>query len=134
MRYIPFHRIRDTTVNSNNQLVGPPYHYDAAGNLINDGSHSYAYDANDQIKSVDGGSTASYVYDAFGHRVSKTAGGVSTDYVYDILGRVVAEIGGAAEAPVGTPAMSTWAATTLQNIGTRPRTSSSRINWVPRAS
>ena len=29
------------TVNSQNQLAGLPYQYDAAGNMINDGNHTY---------------------------------------------------------------------------------------------
>jgi len=33
------------TVNAQNRLSGSPYQYDAAGNLVNDGSHTYIYDA-----------------------------------------------------------------------------------------
>ncbi len=85
-----FHAI----VNAQNRLVGPPYQYDAAGNLIFDGSHSYTYDAENRIVQVDGGATATYLYDAEGQRVRKTAGGVNTEYIYDLSGNVVAEVGG----------------------------------------
>jgi len=74
------------TANAKNQIVG--YAYDAAGNLLNDGVHSYAYDAENRITQVDGGATASYVYDAFGKRVEKTAGGNITEYVYNADGQV----------------------------------------------
>jgi RHS repeat-associated protein len=65
---------------ANNRIDG--YSYDAAGNLFNDGSHNYAYDAENRISSVDGGAT-SYIYDADGQRVEKNQGGVLTDTVYD---------------------------------------------------
>jgi len=67
------------------------YSYDANGNVLNDGVHSYAYDAENRIISVDGGATT-YVYDANGQRVRKTVGGASTDYVYDLSGHAVAEV------------------------------------------
>lgn len=74
---------------STNRITG--WAYDAAGNLLNDGSHSYTYDAENRIKQVDGGSTATYAYDAKGRRVEKQAGGATTDYVYNLAGQVVAE-------------------------------------------
>jgi RHS repeat-associated protein len=80
------------TVNTANRLVGPPYQYDANGNLSNDGSHTYTYDAENRITQVDGGTTATYVYDANGQRVRKLAGGVTIDYVYDSEGKVSGEI------------------------------------------
>ena len=42
--------------------------YDAAGNIVNDGVHSDSYDAEGRITQVDGGSTATYFYDALGRR------------------------------------------------------------------
>jgi len=68
----------------NNQISG--YSYDAAGNLLNDGSHSYTYDAENRINAVNGGSTATYVYDADGKRVSKKVSGVESDYIFDPSG------------------------------------------------
>ena len=38
---------------------------------------------------VDGGSTASYVYDALGRRVRKAANGTTYDYLYDLGGNVI---------------------------------------------
>src|SRR4029077_1970323 len=68
------------------------YSYDASGNLLNDGTHSYAYDAESQITKVDNGTTATYLYDADGRRVRKTTASGSVDYVYDLAGHQIAEI------------------------------------------
>ncbi len=56
---------------NNNRMDG--YSYDAAGNLLNDGTHSYTYDAENHLIQVDNGNTATYVYDADGNRVQKTS-------------------------------------------------------------
>jgi RHS repeat-associated protein len=64
--------------------------YDADGNLTNDGNHTYQYDAENRIVSVDGGGTASYAYDYRNRRVKKTVGATSTHYVWDQR-RVLAE-------------------------------------------
>ncbi len=71
----------------NNRMDG--YSYDAAGNLLNDGSHAYTYDAENHITAVDGGTTAAYTYDAEGRRVhtSSTNNTYNIDYFYDLGGR-----------------------------------------------
>jgi RHS repeat-associated protein len=75
---------------ANNQLSG--YTYDIAGNLLNDGTHSYTYNAENRIIKVDGGTTASYQYDAWGKRIRKTASAIGNlDYIYDTSDRVLAE-------------------------------------------
>jgi RHS repeat-associated protein len=79
------------TFDEYNHVTGGPLSYDAAGNVINDGNHAYTYDAANQLTQVDGGSTASYVYDGSGHRVVKTTNGVTVQYVYDLSGHVVTE-------------------------------------------
>jgi len=56
--------------------------------------HNHArYDAENRITQVDGGGTATYVYDARGRRVRKTVGGANTDFIYGLSGNVVAEWG-----------------------------------------
>jgi RHS repeat-associated protein len=81
---------------NNNRIDG--YSYDAAGNLLNDGVHSYAYDAENRITQVDSGATAAYVYNALGQRVEKitpttiynecgTLGTVF--YFYDLSGHTI---------------------------------------------
>ena len=74
---------------ANNHMIGASY--DAAGNMLNDGYHSYVYDAENRIIQVDGGSTATYIYDAEGRRVRKVAGS-AVDYVYDHAGHELAEV------------------------------------------
>lgn len=64
--------------------------YDAAGDLTSDGVHTYQYNAEGQMISVDNGSTATYLYDALGNRVRKVSGGYTLDSQYDIEGRQVA--------------------------------------------
>jgi len=80
------------TVNAQNQLFGSPYQYDGAGNLTADGSHTYTYDADNRLSKVDGGSTASYTYDAFGRRAEKIVGSRTTDYLYDAFGHASYEV------------------------------------------
>jgi RHS repeat-associated protein len=75
--------------NTNNQLIG--YQYDSAGNLLNDGNHSYTYDAENRVTQVDGGSTASYFYDADGQRLRKTTPASILDYVRNFSGTVLGE-------------------------------------------
>jgi RHS repeat-associated protein len=70
-----------TPADTNNRLIG--YQYDAAGNLTNDGNHTYTYDAENRVIQVDGGATATYVYDAMGNRVEKIAGGSDSEYLLD---------------------------------------------------
>ena len=70
-----------------NQISG--YTYDAAGNLINDGIHSYSYDAEGNLTAVDGGQTATYVYDALNHRVREVVGSAATELVFNAGGQRV---------------------------------------------
>lgn len=61
---------------SSNHIIG--LSYDAAGNAMNDGvQHSFTYDAEGNVVSVDAGNTAIYVYDAYNHRVGVQASGTS---------------------------------------------------------
>jgi YD repeat-containing protein len=83
---------------NNNRVDG--LSYDAAGNLLNDGTHSYTYDAENRITQVDGGSTATYLYDAEGHAIQKTINASNNqyetagtwDFLYDLSGRFYAEL------------------------------------------
>ena len=58
------------------------YSYDANGNLIGDGSNTYTWSGRNQLASISGGLTASFQYDPFGRRVSKSIGGVATGFLY----------------------------------------------------
>ena len=63
------------------------FSYDAAGNQITDGIHSYTYDAEGKILLVDGGGTAQYTYDAMDNRVRIQMGSGVTEFMYDPFGR-----------------------------------------------
>jgi RHS repeat-associated protein len=76
---------------STNQISNSGYTYDASGDLTNDGTHTYQYDAEGRLISVDNGSTATYVYNALGERVEKSVGGTYTEYVFDKDGNPVGE-------------------------------------------
>jgi len=68
-----------------NQIVGMGY--DAAGNLISDGVHSYQYDAENNLVGIDGGATATYAYNGFNQRQKATQNGVTDRYGLDLAGR-----------------------------------------------
>ena len=86
---------------NNNRMDG--YSYDAAGNLKSDGVHSYTYDAENRLLSVDSGNTATYAYDPDGNRVEKISktGGQNGDptgtwqFLYDQSGRMLMRFDGA---------------------------------------
>jgi RHS repeat-associated protein len=72
-----------------NQIVG--FSYDAAGNMTYDGTHSYTYDAEGNIVTVDGGSTATYVYNALNQRVRSLVGSTPAEFVFNAGGQRVSE-------------------------------------------
>jgi RHS repeat-associated protein len=57
------------------------YSYDAAGNVTNDGLHSYSYDAENRLVALDA-TAAQYAYDHQNRRVKKTTGGGTVQYVW----------------------------------------------------
>jgi YD repeat-containing protein len=82
----PWGNMKESGTSNFNQTFDPSnrisgWSYDAAGDLLNDGAHSYAYDAEGRIKSVDT-SAATYIYYADGSRARKDANGVATEYIY----------------------------------------------------
>lgn len=85
-----FNQLFDTK----NRIQG--WSYDAAGNLLNDSTHSYTYDAESRIKTVDS-TAATYTYGPGGERVRKDTAAGSTEYIY--FGGVFAEF---------TPATGAW--------------------------
>jgi RHS repeat-associated protein len=72
----------------NNRLIG--YTYDGSGNVLSDGVHQYAYDAENRIKTVDS-TAATYTYNPEANRVRKDVGSSSNEYFY-FGGRVIAEL------------------------------------------
>jgi RHS repeat-associated protein len=89
-----------TGYNTKNQITSPTgFMYDANGNLSNDTLHTYTYDAENRLVSVDGGATASYIYSVGGMRLQKSVGSTTLTYLYDLSGRVVAEDNGTSWGP-----------------------------------
>lgn len=67
--------------------------YDVAGNVINDGFHTYAYDAEGRVTKVDGGATAFLAYNAAGFRVEQGVNSTdSVEYLYDLGGNEVSAL------------------------------------------
>ena len=90
---------------NNNHIDG--YTYDAAGNLMSDGLHTYYYDAEHHLVQVDGSegwcasgtgtaATSCYTYDAEGRRVRRTVpgSGITDDYLYDLDGHYITQVSG----------------------------------------
>jgi RHS repeat-associated protein len=71
---------RITSVTNNGTLLS--YTYDAAGNVTNDGLHTYQYDAENRLVSVDSGATAQYGYDHESQRVKKISSGATSQCVW----------------------------------------------------
>ena len=68
------------TFTNANQISGDSY--DAAGDLTNDGSRTYQYDAEQRPISVGNGSAASYTYNALGQRVQCLWPGAPYNFLY----------------------------------------------------
>src|SRR5436853_5950670 len=85
---VPTNRI--SSVSSGKTAVN--YSYDAAGNVTNDGSHSYTYDAENRLVAMDA-TAAQYGYDQQNRRVKKYAGGVTVQYVWQVA-QAIAEYNG----------------------------------------
>jgi RHS repeat-associated protein len=92
------HAMLLTFSGKNNRMDG--YSYDSAGNLLNDGTHAYTYDAENRIVQLDGGNTATYVYDAEGLRATKNNLGANSgtdspdpaglqEFLFDSQGRLL---------------------------------------------
>ncbi|MDQ3724686.1 MAG: DUF6531 domain-containing protein [Actinomycetota bacterium] len=89
------------TFNAANQLTkrgAEEFAYDDDGNLIEDGSNEYSWNARGQLTGITGGTTASFGYDPFGRRISKTLGGTTTKMIYDGPNVVQESVGGSVTA------------------------------------
>jgi RHS repeat-associated protein len=71
----------------NNQITTAGYAYDYPGNLTSDGLHTYTYDAEGNVLSVDGGSTAQYTYDAMNRRVRVQTASSTNEYSFNYAGQ-----------------------------------------------
>jgi RHS repeat-associated protein len=83
--------LETTEYNDANELVkseGAMLEYDGEGNLLNDGTQEYSWDGRGQLTSISGSTSASFTYDPFGRRISKTLGGTTTELLHDGLNAV----------------------------------------------
>jgi len=69
--------------NEQTSFAGATLIYDQNGNLKNDSTNTYTWDARNRLTSISGGVAASFNYDPLGRRISKTINGVTTAFVYD---------------------------------------------------
>lgn len=77
---------------ANNHMTNLVQTYDAAGNVLSDSMHTYRYDAENHLISVDNGSTT-YFYDAEGRRLERRTNGTATrDWYYNRDGTTLIEI------------------------------------------
>jgi len=85
-------RAQLTFYGNTNRIDG--WSYSASGNLLNDQIHTYTYDAENRIATLNG--EPEYIYDAEGRRVAKTnSSGVATAvYVLGLGGEQVSELNG----------------------------------------
>jgi RHS repeat-associated protein len=90
--------VSTTAYNADNQLTTwgtANLYYDANGNMTSDGTHSYTWDARNRLSQIDSGTTASFTYDPFKRRTSKTITSTQTGFLYD-RGNPVQELSGSA--------------------------------------
>jgi RHS repeat-associated protein len=93
--------LASATYNVNNQVTqrgSTNLTYDFNGNLTSDGVNTYTWDARNQLASISGGLSASFSYDSFGRRKSRTVNGATTEYVFDGASVVQEKVGGAPSA------------------------------------
>lgn len=72
--------------NADNEMTafnGTTLSYDANGNLTNDGTNTYTWDARNHLTAMSGGAMASFIYDALGRRMSKSIAASTTAILYD---------------------------------------------------
>ena len=76
---------------SSNGINFQVYRRDANGNPLQDKNHSYYYDAQNRLMTVDSGNTAHYQYNALGQRVYKKTAAGELLFAYDESGKLLGE-------------------------------------------
>ncbi|MGH9354691.1 MAG: RHS repeat-associated core domain-containing protein, partial [Terriglobia bacterium] len=71
---------------ANNRITNSGFSYDASGDLTNDGTHSYQYDAEGRMKSADNGSTRTVDYFADGLQADWKYSAAELDFLRDQSG------------------------------------------------
>ena len=89
--------VNSTTYDAANRLTAwgsASLTHDLNGNLTNDGTNSYTWNARNQLASMSGGVSASFAYDAIARRTTRVIASTTTQYVYDSV-NAVQELDGA---------------------------------------
>jgi len=89
--------LTSATYDNANQIAtfgGTAFTYDANGNLISDGTRTYAWNARNQLASLTGPVNASFAYDGLARRRSKMVSGSTTQFLNDRLNPVQELVGG----------------------------------------
>ncbi len=74
------------TYNADNEQAergSKKFTYDANGNLTSDGTSEYKWNARNQLTNITGTISATYGYDPFGRRTTRTLGSTTTELLYD---------------------------------------------------
>jgi RHS repeat-associated protein len=77
--------VSSATYDAANELTawaGSTISYDANGNMTNDGTNTYTWNARNQLASMNSGAN-SFVYDGYGRRMTKTISSAATSFLYD---------------------------------------------------
>lgn len=95
--------LASATYDAANQIAtwgGTTFTYDDNGNLTNDGTKTYTWNARNQLAGLSGGVAASFAYDGIGRRRAKTVSGASTGFLYDGLNTVQELVSGSPSANI----------------------------------
>lgn len=88
-----FTQAYDTT-NNTNHFSGTGISYDANGNLLTDGAHTYSWDADGKLHQMD---STTMTYDALGRRVEEANGATYNQILYGPGGSKLATINGSTQ-------------------------------------
>ena len=83
------------TARSVGGVFSESYTYDANGNILTKGSHTYDYDAMNRIvEEIFGMTTTAWAYDDIGNRLSETVNSTPTAYTYPVGSSKLSSVGG----------------------------------------
>lgn len=75
--------VTHNAANQQTSFAGQSLTYDLNGDLTSDGTNTYTWNARNQLALISGGTTASFSYDAFGRRLTRTLNATTKTYFYD---------------------------------------------------
>ena len=80
--------------NRTSSFGGQAITYDNNGNITSFGADMYSWNARNQLSTISGGASATFVYDGLGRRMQKTIGAAPTEFLYDGVNPVQEKDGG----------------------------------------